>query len=71
MANSPSSRQEQILVLLLHAANGMNIEELAWELVISRTAVNQHLAVLEKQQLIREASLNSTGGRPARSYVLT
>lgn len=71
MVNSPTSRHEQILVLLLHAANGMSIEEIARELVISRTAVNQHLAVLEKQQLIREAALNSTGGRPARSYVLT
>lgn len=71
MIDSPTSRQEQILTLLLHAANGMSIDELARELAISRTAVNQHLAVMEKQQLIKEAALNSTGGRPARSYVLT
>lgn len=65
------SRQEQILTLLLNAADGMSIDELAAALDISRTAVKQHLAVLEKLQLVQEAALNSTGGRPARSYRLT
>lgn len=49
----------------------MSIDELAAKLEISRNAVKQHLVVLEKQQLVREAALNSTGGRPARSYTLT
>ncbi|WP_256360305.1 helix-turn-helix transcriptional regulator [Methylomonas koyamae] len=38
---------------------------------ISRNAVKQHLVGLEKAQLVAEAALNSTGGRPARSYKLT
>ncbi|QPK63348.1 HTH domain-containing protein [Methylomonas sp. LL1] len=65
------SRQEQILTLLLNSAAGMSIDEMAAELEISRNAVKQHLVMLEKQQLVREAALTSTGGRPARSYTLT
>lgn len=65
------SRQEQLLTLLLNSEAGMSIDELAAKLEISRNAVKQHLVVLEKQQLVKEAALNSTGGRPARSYTLT
>lgn len=65
------SRQEQILTLLLNSVAGMSIDEMATQLQISRNAVKQHLVGLEKQQLVQEASLNSTGGRPARSYSLT
>ncbi|NJA07625.1 HTH domain-containing protein [Methylococcaceae bacterium WWC4] len=65
------SRQEQILTLLLDAPSGLCIDELAAALGISRNAVKQHLAGLEKDQLIREAAWNSTGGRPSRSYGLT
>jgi len=65
------SRQEQILTLLLNTPEGVSIDEMAFKLNISRNAVKQHLVVLEKQQLVREGALNSTGGRPARSYSLT
>lgn len=71
MINPTAPRQEQILTLLLNAADGLSIDEMAARLDISRNAVKQHLVELEKQQLVREAALNSTGGRPARSYVLT
>lgn len=71
MIRQTGSRQEQILTLLLNAAGGMSIDEIAARLEISRNAVKQHLVVLEKQQLVQEAALNSTGGRPARSYTLT
>lgn len=72
MAEPAGSRQDQILTLLLNSPAGMNIEEIACELAISRTAVKQHLSALENKQWITEASLNSsTGGRPARSYQLT
>ena len=71
MIDSTASRQEQILTLLLNASEGMSIDEIAGKLTISRTAVKQHLVGLEKQQFIREAALNSTGGRPARNYALT
>lgn len=71
MAQHSGSRQEQILKLLLSSATGMSIDELATELDISRNAVKQHLVGLEKDQLVREAALNSTGGRPSRNYTLT
>lgn len=71
MTQPSGTRQEQILNLLLAAANGLSIDELAAEMQISRNAVKQHLVGLEKQQLVAEAALNSTGGRPARSYKLT
>lgn len=70
MTESNSSRQQQILTLLLNAAEGLSIDEMAMHLEISRNAVKQHLVGLEKQQLIREAALTSTGGRPARNYRL-
>jgi predicted ArsR family transcriptional regulator len=71
MITKTGSRQDQILTLLLDSAEGMSIDELAAEIDISRTAVKQHLVGLEKQQWVQEAALNSTGGRPVRSYTLT
>lgn len=71
MMTKTGSRQEQILTLLLNSAAGVSIDEMATEMEISRTAVKQHLVGLEKQRMVQEASLNSTGGRPARRYTLT
>ena len=71
MITKTGSRQEQILTLLLNSAAGVSIDEMAAAMDISRTAVKQHLVGLEKQQWVQEAALNSTGGRPARSYTLT
>lgn len=71
MNTQTGSRQDQILTLLLNSVAGMSIDEMAVKLQISRNAVKQHLVGLEKQQLIQEAALTSTGGRPARSYILT
>jgi Predicted transcriptional regulator len=71
MSPSVSSRQDQILTLLLNAPTGLSIDEMAEHLQISRNAVKQHLVSLEKQQWVQEAALHSTGGRPARSYRLT
>lgn len=71
MTQLNTSRQQQILTLLLHQEHGLSIDELASRLEISRNAVKQHLNGLEKQQLVQEAALTSTGGRPARNYTLT
>lgn len=71
MNTQTGSRQEQILTLLLNSTAGMSIDEMASKLDISRNAVKQHLVVLEKEQLVKEAALTSTGGRPARNYMLT
>lgn len=59
------------MTLLLNSSEGMSIDEMAVDMEISRTAVKQHLVGLEKERLVQEANLNSTGGRPARSYTLT
>lgn len=71
MTSANPTRQQQILTLLLNSTAGLSIDELATHLAISRTAVKQHLVGLERRQLVREAALASTGGRPARQYVLT
>lgn len=71
MQNQLPSRQEQILTLLLSTKSGLSIDAMADRLAISRNAVQQHLTGLEKQFLIKATFLNSTGGRPARNYVLT
>ncbi|MEQ1638157.1 MAG: HTH domain-containing protein [Methylococcales bacterium] len=71
MAKEASSRPDQILKLLLNAKNGLCIDQMANELQISRNAIKQHLIPLERTQLIQRHTLNTTGGRPAQSYVLT
>lgn len=71
MSTQRGSRQEQILTLLLATKTGLSIDEIAEQQAISRNAVKQHIVVLEKDQLIKVAHLNSTKGRPSRSYVLT
>lgn len=71
MTTQTGSRQEQIMTLLLNSADGLSIDEMAARMDISRNAVKQHLMGLEKLQWVKEAALNSTGGRPARSYSLT
>ena len=71
MIKQTDTRPEQILTLLLKSPAGMSIDQLAAELDISRNALKQHLLGLENQNLVQSAGLNSTGGRPARSYILT
>ncbi|GAB4259559.1 MAG: hypothetical protein Kow0065_09620 [Methylomicrobium sp.] len=65
------SRREQILNLLLEYRAGLDIDEIAKRLEISRNAVQQHLSGLEQDQLVKKDIFKSTGGRPARNYVLT
>lgn len=71
MQNQATSRQEQILSLLLASKAGLSIDDIAEKQAISRNAVKQHMVVLEKEQLIKAAHFNATKGRPARCYVLT
>lgn len=65
------SRQQQILTLLLENKAGLSIDEVAAALGISRNAVQQHFAVLERDGCIQAGGLSKTAGRPVRSYVLT
>jgi predicted ArsR family transcriptional regulator len=66
-----SSRQHQILEHLLENRNGLSVDELAKALDISRTGVQQHFVVLERDGYIRKSTLNKTAGRPVTIYVIT
>ncbi len=66
-----SSRQYQILEHLLENRNGLSVDELAKVLDISRTGVQQHFVVLERDGYIKKSTLNKTAGRPVTIYVIT
>ncbi|MGZ8188205.1 MAG: helix-turn-helix transcriptional regulator [Methylosarcina sp.] len=71
MADGISSRQQQILNLLLEKKSGLCIDEIASALGISRNAVQQHLNKLERDGYVEFGSLYKTAGRPLRTFVLT
>lgn len=64
-------RQHEFLEALLYNKKGLTIDELANELGITRTAVQQHALTLEQGGYIEKGSLTNTGGRPGRAYVLS
>lgn len=64
-------RQNQILELLLKNRKSHSINKISKELSISRTAVLQHFATLEKNGYITESESQKTRGRPARHFALT
>ena len=66
-----SPRQHQILEHLLENRNGLSVDELAKVLGISRTGVQQHFVVLERDGFIKKSTLNKTAGRPVTIYVIT
>ena len=70
MTGRISSRQHQILELLLKNRAGLSIDEIANVLDISRNAVQQHFSTLERDHLIKKGVLKKTAGRPVRTYVL-
>lgn len=71
MQSSLGERQQELLQLLLKNRDGLTIDELSTALAITRTATQQHLAILSRLQFVEEGSLLSTGGRPRRSYRLS
>jgi predicted ArsR family transcriptional regulator len=66
MLQNISPRQHQILEQLLENRNGLSVDDLAKILGISRTAVQQHFIVLERDNYLRK-----TAGRPVTNYVIT
>lgn len=68
---SVSERQEALLRLLLREKPGLTVDQLAVRLAITRNAVRQHLAALERDGYVRKAELRRTAGRPSTAYVLT
>ncbi|AIL62145.1 helix-turn-helix transcriptional regulator [Pseudomonas alkylphenolica] len=63
--------QQDLLSALLYTAAGMSIEELASQLSVTRTAVRQHLAALERDALVVRGDLRATGRRPEQLYRLS
>ncbi|WP_422418781.1 helix-turn-helix transcriptional regulator [Pseudomonas sp. GZD-222] len=63
--------QQDLLSALLYRAAGMSIEELASQLAVTRTAVRQHLAALERDALVVRGDLRATGRRPEQLYRLS
>lgn len=63
--------QQDLLSALLYRAAGMSIEELASQLAVTRTAVRQHLAALERDDLVVRGGLRATGRRPEQLYQLS
>ncbi len=64
-------RQNQILELLLKNRKSHSIKQLSKEIGISRTAVIQHFASLEKDGYVHDSEPLNTLGRPARHFAIT
>jgi predicted ArsR family transcriptional regulator len=64
-------RQQQLLALLLSNKAGLTVDELSGELEITRNAVRQHLAALERDNLVRRGETKPSGGRPEQLYLLS
>ena len=64
-------RQRQLLKLLLKDKSGLTVEKLSKGLKITRNAVRQHLAALERDGLVAQGETRPSGGRPHQIYVLT
>ena len=69
--SSLSHRQQALIRHLLYSDQGLTLDQLANLLEISRNAVTQHIAGLEKLNCIESRMLPSAGGRPSRAYTLT
>jgi predicted ArsR family transcriptional regulator len=63
--------RQQVLTHLLECKSGASVDEVIASVGLSRTAVNQHLLVLEREGYVRRSAPRRTGGRPGRIYVLT
>jgi predicted ArsR family transcriptional regulator len=64
-------RQQQLLALLLGNKAGLTVDDLSAQLQITRNAVRQHLAALERDDLVRRGETKPSGGRPEQLYVLS
>ncbi|MNQ51253.1 HTH domain protein [compost metagenome] len=63
--------QQDLLGALLYQPVGMSIDELASHLAVTRTAIRQHLAALERDGLILRGETRPTGRRPEQLYQLS
>ena len=71
MIDTLGERQQQLLVLLLNNKAGLTVDGLSAQLQITRNAVRQHLAALERDDLVRRGETKPSGGRPEQLYLLS
>lgn len=71
MLETLGERQQQLLSLLLDDKRGLTVETLSERLKITRTAVRQHLAALERDELVQRGDTQPSGGRPEQLYRLS
>jgi predicted ArsR family transcriptional regulator len=69
--NTFKKRQQDLLKLLVKKKQGLQLDEIAAGLNISRPAVRLHLVAVERLGYVERAELLVTGGRPSQSYRLT
>lgn len=70
MMETLGGRQQDLLRLLLENKAGLTVDELSRALEITRNAVRQHLAGMERDGLVAQSATRPTGGRPEQLYVL-
>jgi predicted ArsR family transcriptional regulator len=70
MANFGDTRSS-LMAALLKNKGGLTVDDLGEALSVTRTAVRQHLATLERDGHVARSGTRSTGGRPQVLYVLT
>ena len=71
MGQELGATQQALLRLLLHNKDGMTVEALMQAVKVSRNAVRQHLAALERDGKVARGPTQPTGGRPEQTYRLT
>jgi predicted ArsR family transcriptional regulator len=70
MANFGDTRSS-LMAALLKNKGGLTVDALGEAVNVTRTAVRQHLATLERDGDVARSGTRSTGGRPQVLYVLT
>ncbi|HEY8487353.1 MAG TPA: HTH domain-containing protein [Limnochordales bacterium] len=70
-AGAAPNTRTSLMRLLLYHKDGMTVEELASALGISRSAVQQHLALLEREGMVSASSRRRAAGRPSRVFRLS
>ena len=63
--------QRGMLRALLHNKEGLTVDRLTGALNVSRNAVRQHLAALERDGVVAKGPTRPSGGRPEQLYVIT
>lgn len=66
-----SNTQQKILHFLVKEKEGMTVDQFSKLLDISRSAIHQHMTVLERDGLVVKSASKQTGGRPGTTFVLT